>query len=76
MLFKAAQILAIIPARKFGAENRNDRHRISRAEKLIKAVDDMVSDKDLLKENSKNASAMAITDACERIYSIVKDIVK
>ena len=45
-------------------------------DKLIKAVDDMVSDKELLKEYSKNAQGMAITDACERIYNIVKDIVK
>ncbi|MBQ7964731.1 MAG: undecaprenyldiphospho-muramoylpentapeptide beta-N-acetylglucosaminyltransferase [Ruminococcus sp.] len=45
-------------------------------EKLIKAVDDMVSDSELLKEYSANAQSMAITDACERIYNIVKDIVK
>ncbi len=45
-------------------------------EKLIKAVDDMVSDPQLLMEYSKNAQDMAITDACERIYSIVKDILK
>ncbi len=46
------------------------------AEKLIKAVDDMVSDKKLLEEYSENAQAMAITDASERIYNIVKDILK
>lgn len=46
------------------------------AEKLIKAVDDMVSDQTLLEEYSKNAQAMAITDASERIYNIVKDILK
>lgn len=45
-------------------------------EKLIKAVDDMVSDESLLKEYSENAQAMAITDASERIYQIIKDIVK
>lgn len=43
-------------------------------DKLIKAVDDMVSDKELLKEYSNNAQAMAITDASERIYNIVKEI--
>lgn len=46
------------------------------SDKLIKAVDDMVSDKKLLKEYSQNAQSMAITDASERIYKIVKDIVK
>ena len=46
------------------------------AEKLIKAVDDMVSDEKLLEEYSENAQAMAITDASERIYNIVKDILK
>ncbi len=43
-------------------------------EKLIEAVDSMVSDRELLIEYSENAKAMAITDASERIYSIVKDI--
>ena len=43
-------------------------------EKLIKALDDMVSDKALLKEYSDNALAMAITDSSERIYNIVKEI--
>ena len=46
------------------------------SEKLIEAVDNMVSDKDLLKEYSSNAQAMAITDASDRIYNIVKEIVK
>ncbi len=46
------------------------------SEKLIEAVDNMVSDKELLKEYSSNAQAMAITDASERIYNIVKEIVK
>lgn len=45
-------------------------------EKLIKAVDDMLSDKMLLEEYSNNAKKMAITDASERIYNIVKDILK
>ncbi len=45
-------------------------------EKLIKVVDDMLLDKELLKEYSENAQAMAITDASERIYNIVKEIVK
>ena len=45
-------------------------------EKLIKAVDDMLLDADLLKEYSDNASSMAITDASQRIYDIVKEIVK
>lgn len=43
---------------------------------LIAAVDDMVSDKELLKVYSDNASKMAITDASERIYNIVREIVK
>ncbi len=45
-------------------------------EKLIKAVDDMLVDENLLKEYSENASSMAITDASQRIYDIVKEIVK
>ena len=45
-------------------------------EKLIKAVDDMLLDADLLKEYSDNASSMAITDASQRIYDIVKEIIK
>lgn len=43
-------------------------------DKLISAVDDIVSDKALLEEYSKNAQSMAITDASERIYNIVKEI--
>lgn len=46
------------------------------SDKLIKAVDDMVCDSELLKEYSHNAQTMAITDASERIYKIVKDIAK
>ncbi|MBE6824682.1 MAG: undecaprenyldiphospho-muramoylpentapeptide beta-N-acetylglucosaminyltransferase [Ruminococcaceae bacterium] len=45
-------------------------------EKLIKAVDDMLLSSELLKEYSRNAFDMAITDASERIYKIVKEIVK
>ncbi|MDO4747889.1 MAG: undecaprenyldiphospho-muramoylpentapeptide beta-N-acetylglucosaminyltransferase [Eubacteriales bacterium] len=45
-------------------------------EKLIKAVDDMVSDSALLRQYSENAQSMAITDASQRIYNIVKEIVK
>ena len=45
-------------------------------EKLIKAVDDMVSDRELLKEYSENAQSMAITDASEHIYKIIKDVLK
>ena len=45
-------------------------------EKLIEAVDSMVSDRELLLKYSENAKGMAITDASERIYSIVKDILK
>lgn len=45
-------------------------------EKLIKAVDDMVSDSALLRQYSENALSMAITDASQRIYNIVKEIVK
>lgn len=43
---------------------------------LMKTVDDMVSDKALLKQYSDNAQGMAIVDANKRIYDIVKDIVK
>ncbi len=46
------------------------------SDKLIKAVDDMVSDSELLSEYSQNAQAMAITDASVRIYKIAKDIVR
>lgn len=45
-------------------------------EKLIEAVDSMVSDSALLSQYSENAKAMAITDASQRIYDIVKEIVK
>lgn len=45
-------------------------------EKLIEAVDSMVSDRELLSQYSDNAKAMAIIDASERIYRIVKEIVK
>lgn len=45
-------------------------------EKLIEAVDKMVSDSALLKQYSDNAQSMAITDASLRIYNIVKEIVK
>ena len=68
--FKEETYGSYINAREFGGVMARVRA------KLIKAVDDMVSDKELLKEYSKNASGMAITDACERIYNIVKDIVK
>ena len=43
-------------------------------DKLIEAVDSMVSDRALLSQYSENAKAMAITDASQRNYSIVKDI--
>jgi UDP-N-acetylglucosamine--N-acetylmuramyl-(pentapeptide) pyrophosphoryl-undecaprenol N-acetylglucosamine transferase len=43
-------------------------------DKLIEAVDSMVSDRALLSQYSENAKSMAITDASQRIYSIVKDI--
>lgn len=43
---------------------------------LMKTVDSMVSDSDLLRQYSDNAKAMAITDANKRIYEIVKDILK
>lgn len=43
---------------------------------LSKAVDDLVLDKAVLKEYSKNAENMAITDANERIYKIIKDLLK
>ncbi len=43
---------------------------------LMKTVDSMLCDSTMLQEYSKNALSMAITDANERIYSIVKEIVK
>lgn len=45
-------------------------------EKLIETVDHMLTDKDVLGEYRKNAQKMAITDANERIYKIVKDVLK
>ncbi len=45
-------------------------------DRLIKAVEQMVSDKELLREYSENAASMAITDASERIYQIIREIVK
>ncbi|MBQ3416311.1 MAG: undecaprenyldiphospho-muramoylpentapeptide beta-N-acetylglucosaminyltransferase [Ruminococcus sp.] len=45
-------------------------------EKLIETVDQMLTDKAVLEEYRKNAQKMAITDANERIYKIVKEIVK
>lgn len=43
-------------------------------EKLIAAVDSMVSEKSVLKEYCKNAQQMAITDANERIYQTIKEV--
>lgn len=45
-------------------------------EKLINAVDSLVLDKKVLDEYSANAKAMAITDANERIYKVIKDLLK
>lgn len=43
-------------------------------EKLIETVDNLVSDEDVLEEYSNNAKEMAIVDANERIYKVVKDV--
>ena len=43
-------------------------------EKLIETVDSMLSDKSVLDEYRKNAQSMAITDANERIYKTVKEV--
>lgn len=43
---------------------------------LMRAVDELLCNPDVLREYSKNALDMAIVDANERIYSIVKEIVK
>lgn len=45
------------------------------AEILMKTVDSMLCEKELLEEYSKNAQSMAICDANKRIYDIVKEIV-
>ncbi|MBR0303589.1 MAG: UDP-N-acetylglucosamine--N-acetylmuramyl-(pentapeptide) pyrophosphoryl-undecaprenol N-acetylglucosamine transferase, partial [Clostridia bacterium] len=45
-------------------------------EKLIETVDHMLTDKKVLDEFRHNAQQMAITDANERIYKIVKELVK
>ena len=44
-------------------------------ELLIDTVDSLLKDKSVLEEYSQNAAKMAITDANERIYKIIKEIV-
>lgn len=43
-------------------------------EKLIETVDSMLSDPVVLAEYRRNAQEMAITDANERIYKVIKDV--
>ncbi len=43
-------------------------------EKLIETVDSMVVDRSVLAEYRKNAQKMAITDANERIYKTIKEV--
>ena len=43
-------------------------------EKLIETVDSMLSDPEVLGEYRRNAQAMAITDANERIYKTLKEV--
>lgn len=43
-------------------------------EKLIETVDSLVSDNNVLEEYSENAKNMAITDANERIYRVIKEL--
>lgn len=43
-------------------------------EKLIETVDSMLTDPAVLAEYRKNAQAMAITDANERIYQTIKEV--
>ena len=46
------------------------------AELLMKEADKLVGDSEVLKEYSENARKMAIIDANERIYRIIKSLVK
>ena len=43
-------------------------------EKLIETVDSMLTDKSVLEEYRRNAQRMAITDANERIYQTIKEV--
>lgn len=43
-------------------------------EKLIEKVDTILKDKEVLEEYSNNAREMAITDADERIYSVIEEV--
>lgn len=45
-------------------------------ESLIKAVEEMLSDREKLEETGNNAKAMAVTDASERIYAALCETVK
>ena len=43
-------------------------------EKLIETVDSMLTDRSVLEEYRRNAQRMAITDANERIYQTIKEV--
>ena len=45
-------------------------------EKLIQTVDSMLSDTEKLQKIGENCKKMAITDANERIYSVVKKVLR
>ena len=45
-------------------------------ELLTKKVDKLLSSREILEEYSQNAKKMAIVDANERIYNVVKSLVK
>ncbi|MBQ9472282.1 MAG: UDP-N-acetylglucosamine--N-acetylmuramyl-(pentapeptide) pyrophosphoryl-undecaprenol N-acetylglucosamine transferase, partial [Ruminococcus sp.] len=42
--------------------------------KLIETVDSILTDRSVLTEYRRNAQAMAITDANERIYKTIKEV--
>lgn len=45
-------------------------------EKLTEEIDRLLSDKELLRKYSENAKKMAIDDANERIYKVIKEVLK
>ena len=45
-------------------------------ESLTKAVDELLADREKLEETGRNAKAMAVTDASERIYAVLCETVK
>ena len=42
---------------------------------LIKKVDKLLESKEVLEEYSQNARKMAIVDANERIYQVIKEVI-